>query len=307
MNWLEITINTSHSELPRLIDRLSGLGVDSIITEDEEDIARFLEENKKYWDYVDEAFAASIKGVSRVKFYFEDSESGKKELTRLENALPEKEFQVVSVRDEDWENNWRQYYKPILVGERLVIVPEWLALPEDCGDRIAVRLDPGLIFGTGGHATTQMCLKALEKVSAPGKRLLDLGCGSGILAIAGLLLGCDSAVGIDIDDKAPKVVMENAAFNGIGEDRLTAIAGDVIGDKNLISGEKFPIITANIVADVIIALAPRAKELLSPGGDFICSGIIDGRTSDVEKALKSAGFEIIQHFHQDNWNAYLCK
>lgn len=307
MNWLEITINTSHSELNRLVDRLSGLGVDSLITEDEEDIARFLEENRKYWDYVDEAFAASIKGVSRVKFYLEDSESGKNELNRLENALPEKEFQVVSVRDEDWENNWRQYYKPIPVGERLVIVPEWLSLPEEYKDRVAVRLDPGLIFGTGGHATTQMCLRALEKVSAPGKRLLDLGCGSGILAIAGLLLGCDSAVGIDIDEKAPKVVMENAAFNGIDEKRLTAIAGDVIGDKNLAGSEKYPVITANIVADVIIALAPRAKELLSDGGDFISSGIIDGREKEVERALGSAGFEITEHYHQDNWNAYLCK
>lgn len=307
MNWLEITVNSSHGELGRLTDRLMGLGIDSLVTEDEEDIARFLEENRKYWDYVDEAFAASIRGVSRVKFYLEDSAAGRAELARLEGALPDKELLVTPVRDEDWENNWRAYYKPIPVGERLAVVPEWLELPEEYRGRIAVRLDPGLIFGTGSHATTQMCLRALEKVSAPGKTLLDLGCGSGILAIAGLLLGCESALGIDIDEKAPRVVMENAAANGIGADRLTALAGDVIADGGLAGGRRWDVVTANIVADVIIALAPRVRGLLAPGGDFICSGIIEGRQAEVGRALAQAGFAVIEHYRQDNWNAYLCK
>ena len=224
MEWLEITVNTSHTELESLCQRLIDLGIDGLITEDEEEISRFLEENRKYWDYVDEDFAAYIKGKSRIKFYLESSEDGRELLKKIETALPEKEFSSVAVRDEDWENNWKRYYKPIPVGERLVIVPEWLSVPEEYAGRVALKLDPGLIFGTGAHATTRMCLESLEACSGAGKRVLDLGCGSGILAIAALLLGCDSAVGVDIDEKAPPVVMANAALNSIGPDRLTAFS-----------------------------------------------------------------------------------
>ncbi len=309
MRWLEITVNTSHSELEALTARLVSLGVDSLITEDEEEIRRFLEDNRKYWDYVDEEFAASIRGISRIKFYLEDSEAGRAELKRLESAMPEREFSAVSVKDEDWENNWKEYYKPIKVGEGLVIVPSWLSAPEDAGDRAILRLDPGLIFGTGAHATTRMCLKALQKYSGAGKRVLDLGCGSGILAIAALLLGCDRAVGVDIDEKAPPVVMENAALNGIGGDRLSVFAGDVTADSELtrrLRGERFEIVTANIVADVIIGISKRARELMSDGGVFITSGIIEGRETEVAAALERAGFIIKERYYEEGWNAFLC-
>ncbi|MBQ5504475.1 MAG: 50S ribosomal protein L11 methyltransferase [Oscillospiraceae bacterium] len=309
MRWLEITLNTSHSELEALTARLIALGVDGLITEDEEEIRRFLEDNRKYWDYVDEDFASSIRGVSRVKFYLEDTEGGKAELKRLESAMPDKEFSVVPVKDEDWENNWKEYYKPITVGERLVIVPSWLPIPEDCGDRAALRLDPGLIFGTGAHPTTRMCLLALQKNSGAGKRVLDLGCGSGILAIAALLLGCDRAIGVDIDEKAPPVVMENAALNGIGADRLSAFAGDVTADSDLarrLREEKFEIVTANIVADVIIGISKKARELTAPGGVFITSGIIEGREAEVESALRAAGFKIEERYNVEGWHAFVC-
>lgn len=307
MNWLEVTVNAAHAELDALTDRLMALGVDGFITEDEEDIARFLEENRKYWDYVDEDFMRSIKGVCRVKFYLEDSQAGQAELRRIEGALADKELIWTRVKDEDWENNWKQYYKPIHVGKRLVIVPEWETAPE--GGDVILRLDPGLIFGTGAHDTTQMCLEALENCAKKGKRVLDLGCGSGILAIAALLLGADSAVGVDIDEKAPPVVMENAALNGIGSDRLRVFAGDVLAESDVsrrLAGEKFEIITANIVADVIIAIAAKARGFLAEGGDFICSGIIDGREKEVETALKSAGFAIKRHLNTENWHAFVC-
>ena len=254
MRWLEITVNTSHSELEALTARLVSLGVDSLITEDEEEIRRFLEDNRKYWDYVDEEFAASIRGISRIKFYLEDSEAGRAELKRLESAMPEREFSAVSVKDEDWENNWKEYYKPINVGEGLVIVPSWLSAPEDAGDRAILRLDPGLIFGTGAHATTRMCLKALQNYSGAGKRVLDLGCGSGIL----------------------------------------------------VRGERFEIVTANIVADVIIGISKRARELMSDGGVFITSGIIEGRETEVAAALERAGFIIKERYYEEGWNAFLC-
>lgn len=309
MQWLEITINASHGEVDALIDRLTDLGVEGIITEDETDVSEFLEGNRKYWDYVDDDFLASMKGVCRLKFYLEDSEAGQTELRRLKSAFPDKELLSRTVKDEDWENNWKEFYKPLAVGSRLLIVPEWEEVPENEGKCI-LRLDPGLIFGTGAHATTQMCLETLESCAVPGTRVLDLGCGSGILAIAALLLGSDSAVGCDIDEKAPPVVMENAALNGIGADRLSVFAGDVLSDSDVsrrLTGEKFEIVTANIVADVIISIAKKAKSFLKDGGTFVCSGIIDGRELEVEAALRIAGFSIAEHKHRDDWHAFVCR
>ena len=307
MNWLEITVNTSHEKLDPLTSRLTALGVEGFITEDEADVRDFLENNKKYWDYVDEDFMKSMAGVCRVKFYLEDSPAGRAELAGLEAALPAFELIPRRVRDEDWENNWRAYYQPIEVGERLVIVPQWLAAPET--GRVELRLDPGLIFGTGAHATTQLCLAEIEKY-APGQTVLDLGCGSGILAIGALLLGAEKAVGVDIDEKAPAVVMENAGFNGIGPDRLTVFAGDVLSDRVLsrrLSGEKFGLVLMNIVSDVIIALSPKVPEFLAPGGTFICSGIIEGRQAEVKAALEKAGLRVLEHRNKDGWHAYICR
>ena len=290
MNWLEITVNTSHEKLDPLTSRLTALGVEGFINEDEADVRDFLENNKKYWDYVDEDFMKSMAGVCRVKFYLEDSPAGRAELAGLEAALPAFELIPRRVRDEDWENNWRAYYQPIEVGERLVIVPQWLAAPET--GRVELRLDPGLIFGTGAHATTQLCLAEIEKY-APGQTVLDLGCGSGILAIGALLLGA-----------------ENAGFNGIGPDRLTVFAGDVLSDRDLsrrLSGEKFGLVLMNIVSDVIIALSPKVPEFLAPGGTFICSGIIEGRQAEVKAALEKAGLRVLEHRNKDGWHAYICR
>lgn len=309
MRWLEVTVNTRHEQVDDVCDALTSLGVSGVAVEDERDIADFLENNKKYWDYVDEEYMASLKGVSRVKFYLEDTEDGRAEYARIRSALPELDFSFRTVRDEDWENNWKQYYKPIPIGKKLLIVPEWEEAPES-GERTVLRLDPGLIFGTGGHATTKMCLEALCETSAGGKRVLDLGCGSGILAIAALLLGAEKAVGCDIDEKAPSVVMENAALNGIGSDRLSVFAGDVLSDTELsrkLSGEKFQIVLMNIVADVIIALSPKVPEFLTSDGLFICSGVIDGREDEVAEALSRAGLTIAEQRKKDGWNAFICR
>ncbi|MBP5167417.1 MAG: 50S ribosomal protein L11 methyltransferase, partial [Oscillospiraceae bacterium] len=169
------------------------------------------------------------------RFYLPDDEDGRLRLEALLSRLGDCRASVASVKDEDWENSWKQYYKPIETGARLVIVPEWEAPPED-GGRIPLRLDPGLIFGTGAHASTRMCLEALENVRA--KRVLDLGCGSGILGIAALLLGAESCLGCDIDDKAPAVAAANAALNGISGDRFRVLAGDVLLDAPLRSSRE---------------------------------------------------------------------
>ena len=292
-----------------LTDRLTLLGVTGFITEDETDVSEFLAESRKYWDYVDEKFLASVRGVCRVKFYLEASDAGRAELARLMEALPDCAPEVRTVRDEDWENNWKQYYKPLRVGKKLLIVPEWEETPETEG-RAVLRLDPGLNFGTGKHATTQLCLEALEETVRPGVQMLDLGCGSGILAIAALLFGAAEAVGCDIDDKAPETVMANAALNGFGSDRISVLCGDVLGEgpiRRALAGRRFAVVTANIVADAVIALAPAAREYLLPGGVFIASGIIDGRQNGVRAALEAAGFPGPELRSRDGWNAFVCR
>ena len=285
---------------------LAELGAGGMVVEDEADFQRFLEQNHQYWDYVDDELADKFRGVSRVKFYLADDDEGRALLETIRAGL-DREIRTAIVADSDWENNWRQYYEPIEIGEKLVVVPEWLEAPE--GPHIPLRLDPGLIFGTGSHATTRMCLAALEGLSGAGKTVLDLGCGSGILAIGALLLGCERAVGCDIDPKAPDVAESNAALNGIGADRFRVYAGDVLSDASMraMLGTDFDIVTANIVSDVIIPLSSMVRPFLKPGGSFLCSGIIEGRQDEVADALVKNGFAIEAHYNEEDWHCFLCR
>ena len=308
MQWIEVTVNTAPDRLEDVCSRLEAAGVEGLVIEDEGEYNRFLEENRQYWDYVDEAFADSIRGLCRVKFYTSEDEDGAMLRAATRAAVPGEDILETPVRDEDWENNWKAYYKPIPVGERLLIVPQWEEIPEST-DRVVLRLDPGLIFGTGNHATTQMCLEAVQTLPVEGASVLDLGCGSGILAIAALLLGAKDAVGVDVDPKAPDVVLENAALNSAA-DRLTALAGDCVADSGLrarLSERSYDVIFANIVADVILRLAPAVRPLLAPGGVFIASGIIGGREDEVAAALKSAGLTVSEHRTRENWHCFVCR
>lgn len=304
MDYTEVTIECAQEDIDGVCEKLTEMGCGGFVIENEADFKDFLENNRRYWDYVDETLQASYAGLSRVKCYLEDNEDGQ----RLLNALRTKfDVSTKTVCDSDWENNWKEFYKPLEIGKRLVVVPEWEAPPP--GDRVEIRLDPGLMFGTGSHATTRMCLAALEKYAGTGKSVLDLGCGSGILGIGALVLGSDSCVGCDIDPKAPDIVMENAALNGIGGERMRVLAGDVIGDKALRKslGAGYDIVLANIVSDVIIPLAPHVRGFMAVDATFITSGIIDGREAEVEAALKSAGFEIRAHHHEEEWHCFECR
>ena len=306
MRWIEAAISTSTGEIDALCERLAALGVEGVSIEDEADFRRFLEENRKFWDYVDAELEQRFAGQSRVKFYLQDDADGRAELERLRAAL-DREIQISYMEDQDWENGWKQYYEPIPVGERLLVVPEWLEA--EPGGRVPLRLDPGIAFGTGSHATTRLSLAALETVAGEGKRALDLGCGSGILGIAALLLGCEAVTGCDIDPKAPEAAERNAALNGIGPDRFRVYAGDLLADEGLRRslGAGYEIVLANIVADVIIPLSAFARRFLAENGAFICSGIIEDRAPEVEAALRRSGFEIVRHTHEDEWHCYLCK
>ncbi len=305
MRYIEVTVNTPGAEIDARCQEIADMGADGFVIENEEDFKDFLEQNHQYWDYVDDELENQFVGVSRIKCYLTDDEDGLAVLRRINAAYSD--VTTSYVEDSDWENNWREYYKPIEVGEKLVVVPEWEETPQD--GRLPLRLDPGLIFGTGSHATTRMCLAALEKFSKPGVRVLDLGCGSGILGIGALILGCDSCLGVDIDPKAPDVVMSNAALNGIGEDKMTAWAGDIIADASLRAriGSGYQLVLANIVADVIIPLSAVVRQFMAPGAVFICSGIIEHRWPETEAALISNGFEILDHKSEDEWHCLVCR
>ncbi len=307
MRWIEAAFLSESGKIDELCDRLIELGADGLLIEDEADFKRFLAENRQYWDYVDEGLEAKYKGVSRVKLYVADDESGREELARIAAAVGI-EPETLTVDDEDWLNGYKQYYKPIEVGERLLVLPQWEPVPEG-NSRCILRLDPGLAFGTGSHATTRMCLSALEGFSAPGKTVLDLGCGSGILSIGAIVLGCSEVSGCDIDPKAPEVAMENAGLNEISESVFKMRVGDIVKDARLRKrlGGGYDIVLANIVADVIIPLAPYARDFMARDGVFICSGVIEGRQDEVRAALHSAGFEISEHLCLEGWHAFVCR
>lgn len=307
MQWIEASFKARSGQLDALCDKLVMLGAEGLVIEDEADFRRFLEENRQYWDYVDEELAARYRGVSRVKLYVEDTPEGRAQLAGF-TAGTGLEPDTRLVADEDWAENWKQYYKPIEIGERLLILPRWEPIPE-APERLILRLDPGLAFGTGGHATTKMCLKALEKYAAPEKFVLDLGCGSGILGIGALVLGCAYCAGCDVDPKSPESAEENAKLNGISRSIYRMYTGDIIGDAGLRAelGTGYDIVLANIVSDVIIPLAKYVPGFMSRSGVFITSGIIDGREAEVSAALEAAGFELTEHLHEDEWHTFVCR
>ena len=305
--WLEVTLPVPAEKLDGVCDILAANGMTGLVVEEEGDFLRFLEQNRQYWDYVDEGLAQRMKGASRVKFYVPDNEDGQKQLRQYLTGLEEYEPQTVSLREEDWATSWQKYYQPIPVGKRVYIEPDWMRGEPVPDGRAPLYLNPGLTFGTGAHPTTQLCLELLEEVLQPGDQVLDLGCGSGILAIAALALGASHAIGVDIDPTAADVAFENAALNGIGRDRLSVYAGDVINDRKLaakLEPGQNRVVLANIVADVIIPLSEAAGELMAPEGVFLTSGIIDGRQDEVRAALEKNGFTVTAHLERGGWHAF---
>ena len=317
MDWLELHIDTSTAGIDAVTELLEQQGVAGLIIDDEQDFHDFLENNHQYWDYVDEDLMAQKRGNSRITFYLTPDEAGINTVAQIRIAMAELKkahpeyapllLTMDNVSDSDWENNWQQFYKPMEIGERLLVIPEW----ETCDPkgRITVTLNPGLTFGTGSHATTRLCLRTLDKLVRGGETVLDLGCGSGILSIAALRLGASHAFACDIDDKCVDVAYENAALNGIGKETYTVRWGDVTKDTQLQKemGGGYDIVVANIVADVIIALSTEVRPYLKDNGYFLTSGIIDDRADEVESALRSAGWEIIERNCDEGWYSFLCR
>lgn len=310
LTWLEVTINTTGEDLDPLAARLTANGVTGLVIEDEEDFRQFLENNKQYWDYVDDELMDRMAGAARVKFYVTDDANGHQQLAHYTAGLEGYEILTAPLKENDWATSWQKYYKPLPVGEKIFVVPEWekdSRLPEG---KVPVWLNPGLTFGTGSHASTQLCLEGVEQAVQPGDRVLDLGCGSGILSIAALCLGAGYAAAVDIDPKAVDVAYENAALNNIGRDRYLVRAGNVLTDKGLVSElaqKKYQVVLANIVADVIIPLSAFAGDFMEPGGYFICSGIIDTRSDEVAHALQRNGLTVVEKKEKTGWCAFICR
>ncbi len=315
MEWLELTIDSASRGIDLLETALTMNGFDSFIIDDEAEFHTFLETNRDYWDIVDEDLEKSLEGISRIRLYLEDRPDAREEIARLRELLaglleayPQAglgslKLSMANVKDEDWENNWKQYYQPIPIGKKLLVVPKWME-PDRSEGRIPVLLDPGMIFGTGAHASTQMCMLRLEELIRGGEEVLDLGSGSGILSITALRLGAAHATGVDVDPKAEDIARENAAINGLGADRFTAVTGNVITGQAELEGlfsKTYDVVCMNIFADVIIPMAAVLPRFMTAKTRLICSGVLENRYEEVREAIEAAGLSITGLQTMNDW------
>lgn len=321
MDWIQISIYTAPEGIEPVSGRLYQLGINGVEIEDETDFKTFLEENKDYWDYVDDELIKQKSGETRIKTYVSDNLAGREMLASISDSLRELkelddenqfgrlELVLDNVKEEDWANNWKKYYHPIEIGSRILIRPEWEDVPSN-SERTVFTINPGMSFGTGSHDTTRLCLESLEKLVVPGCSMLDLGCGSGILSIVSILLGAAKAHAVDIDPNAVDIAYENASKNGVGKNVYTVEAGNIVSDSKLrdkLAENKYDIVAANIVADVIIAVAPFIPNFMTKDGVFITSGIITDRLEDVKASLEDVGFRIDEINISGDWASVICR
>lgn len=316
MEWTEVNIYTSAEGIELLCDKLMDIGVKGFVIKDSEDFNEFLENKNGQWDYIDEDLMGLADCETCITVYLPGNEQGADMLRSVRSMLDgmksadsegrygRLEAELASIREEDWANNWKQYFKPLKVGDSLVIKPSWEEY-DDCGERLVLEIDPASSFGTGQHHTTRLCLEILEGCVNEGDTILDMGCGSGILSIAAILLGAESAVAVDIDENAAATAKENALKNKIPEESYKTYFGNILSDERLaaeIDGQ-YDIITANIVADVLIAMREHFGRYLKDGGYLIVSGIIEERMEEVLSSLEDAGFTRLGVNVKEGWAA----
>ena len=309
MAWLEITIDTVSHKIDATVTALTAAGFSDLVIEDQEEFETFLDQNRAYWDYIDEDLQEKLQGLSHIKLYLEDTDTaGMQRLEAKVKAL-ELNMTVAPLAEVDWEESWKDNYPPQEIGQTLVVLPYWLADTYE-GTRKPVILDPGLTFGTGAHPSTRMVMETMEQTVQPGFRCLDLGSGSGILSLAALRLGAASAIGMDIDPKAEDIARENAAYNGFAAPEFTAITGNVTEDTDLmerLAADHYDLVLVNIVADVIIGLSPVLPHFLDENSTLICSGILDVRLEEVLAALNAVGLTVTEVKQQEDWRCVTAK
>lgn len=316
MEWTEVNIYTTTEGIELVCSKLTDIGVKGFAIRDAEDFKEFLENKNGQWDYIDKDLLGLTDCETCITVYIPSNDQGAEMLTAIKSMLSEMrandteklygrlEAELTSIREEDWANNWKQYFKPFKVGEKLVIKPSWEDY-DNADNRVILEIDPASSFGTGKHHTTRLCLELLEKNLNKGDNLLDMGCGSGILSIGAMLLGAGRAVGVDIEENAAATALENAEKNHISPDVYKTYYGNILSDEKLASeiDRKYDIITANIVADVIIEMKDYFVRYLKKGGILIISGIIEERMDEVIAAVESAGFSNPEPYVKEGWAA----
>ncbi len=297
MEWTDIcfTVDKAHAETAGAIAVfISGSG---IYIEDYSDLAIEAPQIAPV-DFIADELLQKANDDVRIHFYLPKEQNVAECTTLLQARLVEAgiphTLKTASLQQEDWENSWKAYYHPINIGSRLTLCPAWEAA--GANGRTVLKLDPGMAFGTGTHETTALCLEVLDEITTPGKTVLDIGCGSGILGIAACLLGAKSALGIDIDPMAVRTANENAKLNGLSGP-FTAVEGDLATK----AGGRYDIVVANIIASAITALAPAIPPLLNDNGRFISSGIIAEKEASVCAAIEKAGLQVLAVRRRGGW------
>ena len=317
MEWTELNIYTTTEGIDLICSRLMDIGVKGFAIKDAEDFNEFLENKNGKWDYIDEDLLGLSDCETCITIYLPNNNQGAEMLISVnamlkemkaadtENVFGRLETDFSNIREEDWANNWKQYFKPLKIGNKLLIKPSWEDYKADGDERIILEIDPASSFGTGQHHTTRLCLELLENSIEKGDELLDMGCGSGILSIGAMLLGAENAVAVDIEENAVASAIENAAKNNIPEDKYIAYCGNVLSDNALADkiDKKYDIITANIVADVLIAMGSLFDRYLKENGILIISGIIEERMDEVINAVENCGFTKLEQNIKEGWAA----
>lgn len=307
MDWTDVQITVPAKDVDTAAAIAQMVVPYGIYIEDYSDMLELVPEIA-HIDLIDEELLARSRDTAIIHIYISPEQSPTEAVAYLAARLDQEPIPYTvdtsAVKEEEWSTAWKDYYHPTPIGKRLVVCPTWEEYaPKE--NELVMRLDPGMAFGTGTHHTTRLCAGMLEEVVTPGCRLLDMGTGSGILSIAALLLGAKEAVGVDIDPVAARTAGENARLNGFGPERFTPVCGDLVHDRKLSEGlgGGFDVIAANIVADVIIALAPAFPRHLKPGGAAVCSGVILPRRDEVIAALEGRGLAIVRVEEADGWCA----
>lgn len=316
MRWNKYTLTTTTEAVDLISYTLDELGIEGIEIEDKIPLT---EEEKKqmFIDILPEL--GPDDGVAYVSFYIEPENDSDDTIRKVLDAVHElKDFVDIGegtivktqTADEDWMNNWKKYWKPFQVDEKIWIKPTWETLDDVADDTLVVELDPGTSFGTGMHHTTRLCITQLKKYLKPEYELFDVGCGSGILSIIGLMLGIKSASATDVDVHAVEAAIENAKVNHIDTSKYTVKTGDIITDaafRQEMGMHQYDIVVANILADIIIPLSGVIKDNMKPGALFISSGIIDMKEEAVREALLANGFEIVEVTHSGDWVSFTAR
>mgnify|MGYP000914070060 CR=1 FL=1 len=306
MDWTEISIKTSQEGADIAAQAFYEVGITGLVIEDPDELSQ-LSKEEFFWDYIDESMVGTSDGTVVIKAYLSsDSSLGEKlslikdKINWLKNRdlgvdLGSLDIELASVREEDWSNTWKKYYKPMKVSDRIVIKPSWETYNKKKG-QVILTLDPGMAFGTGTHETTMLCMQAIDQYIRPDHSLIDIGCGTGVLSIGALLLGAKAATAIDLDGNAVEIARKNAQINKV-LDRMTLVHGNLLDE---IEGS-YDIVVANIIADVIIELSQYVTNYIKAGGLFISSGIIHERLDEVIEQIESVGLIIEKVAKMGEW------